>query len=52
MFSGFRRVPRRGALAFALIITLLFALIAHQHQRSMVESHLVFDRSGHLVQFP
>lgn len=34
VFAGFRRVLRRGALVFALIITILFALIAHQHQRS------------------
>lgn len=34
VFSGFRRVLHRGALVFALIIAILFALIAHQHQRS------------------
>ena len=34
VFAGFRRVLRKGALIFALIITVLFALIFYQHQRS------------------
>lgn len=34
VFAGFRRVLRRGALIFALILTILFALIYHQQQRS------------------
>ncbi len=34
VFAGFRRVLRRSALIFALILTLLFALITHQQQRS------------------
>lgn len=34
VFAGFRRVLHRGALVFALIITILFALIYYQHQRS------------------
>ena len=34
VFSGFRRVLRMGTLIFALIITVLFALIFYQHQRS------------------
>ncbi len=33
-FSGFKRVLRTGALIFALIITILFAMIYYQHQRS------------------
>jgi len=33
-FSGFRQVLHKGALIFALIITILFALIFYQHQRS------------------
>jgi len=34
VFAGFRRVLRLGALIFAFIITLLFAMIFYQHQRS------------------
>ena len=34
VFAGFRRVLRRGALIFGLILTLLFALIYYQQQRS------------------
>ena len=34
VFAGFRRVLRLGTLIFALIITILFALIAFQHQRA------------------
>ena len=34
VFAGFKRVIRTGALIFALIITVLFALIFYQHQRS------------------
>ena len=34
VFAGFRRVLRTGALIFAFIITLLFAMIFYQHQRS------------------
>ncbi|HJX09744.1 MAG TPA: diguanylate cyclase [Candidatus Binatia bacterium] len=34
VFAGFRRVLRLGTLIFALIITVLFALIFFQHQRS------------------
>ena len=34
VFSGFKRVIRTGALIFALIIAVLFALIFYQHQRS------------------
>lgn len=34
VFAGFRRVLRMGALIFAFIITLLFAMIFYQHQRS------------------
>jgi diguanylate cyclase (GGDEF)-like protein len=34
VFAGFRRVLRTGTLIFALIITVLFALIFYQHQRS------------------
>jgi diguanylate cyclase (GGDEF)-like protein len=34
VFAGFRRVLRTGTLIFALIITVLFALIFHQQQRS------------------
>lgn len=34
VFAGFRRVLRKGALIFALIITVLFAMIFYQHQRS------------------
>jgi len=34
VFAGFRRVLRMGTLIFALIITVLFALIVYQHQRS------------------
>lgn len=33
-FSGFKRVLNKSALIFALIITILFALIFYQHQRS------------------
>jgi diguanylate cyclase (GGDEF)-like protein len=34
VFAGFKRVLHKGALIFALIITVLFALIFFQHQRS------------------
>jgi diguanylate cyclase (GGDEF)-like protein len=34
VFSGFKRVLHKGVLIFALIITVLFALIYYQHQRS------------------
>ncbi len=34
VFAGFRRVLRTGTLIFAFIITLLFAMIFYQHQRS------------------
>ena len=34
VFAGFKRVLHRGALIFALIITILFALIFYQQQRS------------------
>lgn len=34
VFGGFRRVLRQGLLIFALIITVLFMLLAYQHQRS------------------
>lgn len=34
VFAGFRRVLRLGTLIFALILTVLFALIFYQHQRS------------------
>jgi diguanylate cyclase (GGDEF)-like protein len=34
VFAGFRRMLRLGTLIFALIITILFALIYYQHQRS------------------
>jgi diguanylate cyclase (GGDEF)-like protein len=34
VFAGFKRVLRLGTLIFALIITVLFALIFYQHQRS------------------
>jgi len=34
VFVGFKQVLRKGALIFALIITVLFALIFYQHQRS------------------
>lgn len=33
-FSGFNRLLHKGLLIFALIITVLFALIVYQHQRS------------------
>ena len=34
VFAGFKRMLRLGTLIFALILTVLFALIAYQHQRS------------------
>jgi diguanylate cyclase (GGDEF)-like protein len=34
VFSGFKQVLNKGALIFALIITVLFAMIFYQHQRS------------------
>ena len=34
VFAGFKRVLHKGALIFALIITILFAMILYQHQRS------------------
>lgn len=34
VFAGFKRVLRVGTLVFALILTVLFALIFYQHQRS------------------
>jgi diguanylate cyclase (GGDEF)-like protein len=34
VFGGFRRVLHKGLLIFALIITVLIALIVYQHQRS------------------
>ena len=34
VFGGFKRVLHKGALIFALIITILFAMIFYQHQRS------------------
>lgn len=34
VFAGFKRVLNKGALIFALIIAVLFALIFFQHQRS------------------
>ncbi len=34
VFTGFKRVLRKGALIFALIITALFVMIVYQHQRS------------------
>ncbi len=34
VFAGFRRVLQKGLLIFALIITVLFAMIVYQHQRS------------------
>jgi diguanylate cyclase (GGDEF)-like protein len=34
VFAGFKRVLHTGSLIFALIITILFALIYYQHQRS------------------
>jgi diguanylate cyclase (GGDEF)-like protein len=40
-FSGFKRVLNKGALIFALIITVLFALIFYQHQRSEEAVHSV-----------
>jgi len=33
-FSGFKRILSKGALIFALIITILFAMIFYQYQRS------------------
>ena len=34
VFAGFKRVLHTGALIFALILTVLFAMIYYQHQRS------------------
>ncbi len=34
VFAGFKRVLRKGELIFALIITVLVAMIFYQHQRS------------------
>ena len=34
VFAGFKRVLHKGLLIFALIITILFAMIFYQHQRS------------------
>ena len=34
VFAGFKQVLQKGALIFALIITVLFAMIFYQHQRS------------------
>ena len=34
VFAGFRRILRKGAMIFALIITILGAMIFYQHQRS------------------
>ena len=34
VFAGFKQVLHKGALIFALIITVLFAMIFYQHQRS------------------
>jgi diguanylate cyclase (GGDEF)-like protein len=34
VFAGFKEVLHKGALIFALIITVLFAMIFYQHQRS------------------
>ncbi|MGE5320753.1 MAG: diguanylate cyclase domain-containing protein [Hyphomicrobiaceae bacterium] len=34
IFAGFRQVLHKGALVFALIITILFAMIFYQNQRS------------------
>jgi len=34
VFAGFKRMLRLGTLIFALILTVLFALIVYQHQRS------------------
>jgi hypothetical protein len=41
VFAGFKRVLRVGTLIFALIITVLFALIFYQHQRSEESVHSV-----------
>jgi diguanylate cyclase (GGDEF)-like protein len=41
VFVGFKRVLRMGTLIFALIITVLFALIVYQHQRSAEAIHSV-----------
>ena len=41
VFAGFKRVLRVGTLSFALIITILFALIYYQHQRSAESVHSV-----------
>ena len=34
VFTGFKRVLRKGGLFFAIIIVILLAMIFHQHQRS------------------
>jgi diguanylate cyclase (GGDEF)-like protein len=34
VFTGFKRVLRKGTLVFALIITVLFAMIFYQHQHA------------------
>lgn len=41
VFAGFRRMLHKGLLIFALIITILFAMMFHQHQRSAEAVHSV-----------
>lgn len=41
VFAGFRRVLNKGLLIFALIITVLFAMIVYQNQRSEEAIHSV-----------
>jgi hypothetical protein len=41
VFAGFRQVLQKGLLIFALIITILFAMMFYQYQRSAEAVHSV-----------
>lgn len=50
VFVGFRQVLKKGTLIFALIITILFAMIGYQHQRS-TEAVRSADHTRHVIAY-
>ncbi|MHB1213814.1 MAG: diguanylate cyclase domain-containing protein [Thiobacillus sp.] len=50
VFAGFRQVLKKGTLIFALIITVLFAMIVYQHQRSSAAVRSV-DHTRHVIAY-
>jgi diguanylate cyclase (GGDEF)-like protein len=50
VFAGFKRVLRKGVLIFALIITVLVAMIFYQHQRS-AEGVRSVDRTRSVIAY-